>query len=553
MYNFTTDFNPDNLLPHYDVIVVGGGHNGLVAAAYLAKDKKKVLVLEKGLQIGGATTSVKPFKGLDAYLSRYSYLVALMPQQIISDLNLDFQLLPRKVSSYTPDPSKPEKALLLSSSKEKRTNELKSFFKSEPGAFEFELFYLIANDVASSIASTFLDPLPAMDTIQDLIPSIYWDKIMSKPIGGVIKESITSDLLQGLIATDALIGHFVDMENDFNANLCLLYHLVSDWKVPKGGMGKLVDGLVKKCLEHNTHLITDAGVNSITLADSIQTVTFSHKGVVHKLTCDYVVSNIAPQYLNELVGSDISELAPTTPEAVEYHTGAQVKANLLLKRLPKLKSGHDPSLAFCGTFHVNESFSQLTKAYKQAKEGLVPDVIPCELYCHTLTDTSILSEELVAKGYHTLTLFALQLPTKLFEKDPESTKALVKKRILDGLNYFLAEPIEDCLALDEDGNPCIEFKFPQDLEAEISLPKGNIFHRYFSKPYLDTDENPEYLRGIETKHDKVLLCGSGAIRGGGVSGIPGYHAAKRIIEGKKPFFDKVKFYKEIQKIAEKKY
>ena len=86
----------------YDVIVMGAGHNGLVAAAYLAKAGKSVLMLEAADEIGGATASVRAFKEYDALLSRYSYLVALLPDQILKDLGLNFKTISREVSSFTP-------------------------------------------------------------------------------------------------------------------------------------------------------------------------------------------------------------------------------------------------------------------------------------------------------------------------------------------------------------------------------------------------------------------------------------------------------------------
>src|ERR1700753_3201832 len=99
--------------PAYDVIVVGGGHNGLTAAAYLAKAGKSVAVLERLESIGGAAVSALAFEGVDARLSRYSYLVSLMPKKIIDDLELDIKLARRRYSSYTPVPAHPEGAGLL--------------------------------------------------------------------------------------------------------------------------------------------------------------------------------------------------------------------------------------------------------------------------------------------------------------------------------------------------------------------------------------------------------------------------------------------------------
>ena len=107
---------------HADVVVVGGGHNGLVAAAYLAKAGKRVVLLERLDYFGGAATSTKSFKGIDAALSRYSYLVSLLPKQIIDDLGLEITLAPRRYSSFTPNPFGPG-GLLIDRNDEGSTSE----------------------------------------------------------------------------------------------------------------------------------------------------------------------------------------------------------------------------------------------------------------------------------------------------------------------------------------------------------------------------------------------------------------------------------------------
>ncbi|TWU03499.1 hypothetical protein [Neorhodopirellula pilleata] len=134
---------------------------------------------------------------------------------------------------------------------------------------------------------------------------------------------------------------------------------------------------------------------------------------------------------------------------------------------------------------VNESFSQLEVAYRQAHGGQLPNPLPLEMYCHTLTDPSILSQDLIAKGFHTLTLFGLHTPAKLFDTDDQGIKKLAKERALSSLNEFLLDPIESVLAPCSDGSLAIEVKSPLDLEQEIALPRGNIFHRDLDFPFLD--------------------------------------------------------------------
>ena len=188
----------------------------------------------------------------------------------------------------------------------------------------------------------------------------------------------------------------------------------------------------------------------------------------------------------------------------------------------------DPKSVFAGTFHINESYSQIESALRQAQAGVIPDVIPAEMYCHTLTDPSILSEELRDKGFHTLTLFAIHIPASLFESDPDRVKEELTRRTLDQLSEYLVKPIEDYIARDANGELCIEVKTPLELERDIDLPRGNIFHGDLRFPWRNDSEN--YRWGSETLSPKIFLAGAGSLRGGGVSGIGGHNAAMAALE-----------------------
>jgi phytoene dehydrogenase-like protein len=196
---------------------------------------------------------------------------------------------------------------------------------------------------------------------------------------------------------------------------------------------------------------------------------------------------------------------------------------MLLARLPRLRDATvDPREAFAGTFHVNESASALAAAHAAALHDQLPELVPCEVYCHSLTDPSILGPELQAAGAQTLTCFALQLPARLFAS---VTKEAAVAATLRSLDSVLAEPIEDCLWRTPAGEPCLEARTPPELEDELGMPGGNIFHRDLAWPYAEDGDAPGSW-GVETAHANVLLCGAGARRGGGVSGIPGHNAAR---------------------------
>lgn len=505
----------------FDVVIVGAGHNGLVAACYLAKAGKKVLMLEANSEVGGATTSVYAFKDFDARLSRYSYLVSLLPDKIISDLNLNFECISRKVSSYTPySKDGKDDGLLINRTWDK--SNVESFNRltgSNTESDNWQRFYDEVSKFARIIAPTLLGPLPTRSELKaKLNNDQIWDMLIEQPFGKTLDQYFTDDLVKGLVLTDALIGTFASAY-EMQANICFLYHLIGngsgEWKVPKGGMGELVDELYKLALDLGVEIRVNSKVKSIKGGQSLVEVVLENN---EKLTGNFLLSNAAPQVLAKLQGQ-------MPPKSLE---GSQIKINMLLERLPKFKSGVDAQDAFVGTLHINESFSQLEKAYAQAKSGLLPEELPLEMYCHSLSDPSILSNELHQKGYHTLTLFGIHTPANLFDKDPAKIKEVTKERSLSAINKYLLEPIENCLATDSNGELCIEIKSPLDLEKEIALPRGNIFHKDLSFPFKEDNSSVKW--GVETNHPRIFLCGAGAIRGGGVSGIAGHNAAMALLE-----------------------
>ena len=499
----------------YDVIIIGGGHNGLVAACYLAKAGKSVLVLEKEDSLGGATASQQVFPEYEARLSRYSYLVSLLPQKIIGDLGLSFETLGRDIASYTPDG---DACLFVSSDWNQESEE--SFRKITGSTQEFEEWKSFYTDVlhfAQVVAPTMLSPLPTRSELREAVDHPIWDELIERPIGEAIERRFKNDLVRGVVLTDGLIGTFADA-HDFAANRCFLYHLVGnstgEWRVPKGGMGHLVKELTAKAKSLGVTFKTSAEVTSISADRQVSCADGQ------SYASEYVLANCAPQVLAKLMQTP-------KPKALD---GSQVKINMLLQKLPRLKSGVDPKIAFAGTFHFDERYSDLQEAYAQSAAGIIPDLVPAEMYCHTLTDSSILSPELVAAGYHTLTLFGIHTPAALFDRDNEGVKSEITARLIRQLNTYLLDPLEECLAKNSDGSLCLEVKSPLDLEKSISLPRGNIFHKDLSFPFRE-DGTPVSW-GVETEHPNIFLCGAGAVRGGGVSGIPGHNAAMAVLSSR---------------------
>lgn len=511
----------------YDAVIVGGGHNGLVAAAYLARAGKSVLVLERLGHIGGAAVSTRPFAGVDARLSRYSYLVSLLPAKIVRDLGLQFAVRGRTVSSYTPVERDGRAGGLLIGGSEARTRE--SFARLTGSGREYEswrAFYATTGRLARKVFPTLTEPLPSRAELRARVDDeAAWRMLFEEPLGLAVERHFADDLVRGVVLTDGLIGTFADAHDPSLAqNRCFLYHVIGggtgDWNVPVGGMGALTDALARAARAAGAEILTGHEALRIDTdgTGAPAEVTFrtaTGEGAVAGRT---VLVNASPRALAELLGE-----APAAPAE-----GAQLKVNMLLRRLPRLRdTSVDPREAFGGTFHIAEGYEQLARAHAEAATGELPSVPPSEIYCHSLTDPSILGPELVARGYQTLTLFGLHTPARLFEKDNRGAREVLLAGTLAQLDAHLAEPLTECLALDADGRPCIEAKTPLDLDRELRLPGGHIFHRDLSWPYADGPDTGRW--GVGTRHPNVLLCGAGAVRGGGVSGVPGHNAAMAVL------------------------
>jgi phytoene dehydrogenase-like protein len=209
--------------------------------------------------------------------------------------------------------------------------------------------------------------------------------------------------------------------------------------------------------------------------------------------------------------------------------GAQVKVNMVLRRLPRLRDDSvTPEQAFGGTLHVNETWSQLDAACSRATDGVLPDPLPCEIYCHSLADPSILSPALRDSGAHTLTVFGLHTPHPAFGAERDA----LTEAVLSSLNSVLAEPIQDVLLNDANGSPCIETTTTLDLEQRLGMTGGNIFHGALGWPFAENHEQldtPAQKWGVATGHERIVLCGSGSRRGGAVSGIGGHNAAMAVL------------------------
>ncbi|MFB7892620.1 phytoene desaturase family protein [Microbacterium sp. NPDC056044] len=517
----------------YDVAIVGGGHNALVAAAYLARAGHSVVVLERLDHVGGAAVSERPWAGVDARLSRYSYLVSLLPQRIIDDLGLSIRLLRRRYSSYTPDPAAPSRGILIDTADAAATAE--SFTRVTGGPGEAARFADFADRIAPVARLLFpstTQPLRREQEVRsDLGDDRLWSDLFERPLGEVLRSSLDTDIARGIALTDGLIGTFASADDaGLRQNRCFLYHVIGGgtghWDVPVGGMGHVTAELSRAAREAGAELRTGAEVTAVTPDGE---VAVAGGAAPH---ARLVLSGVGPAVLARLLAAGG---AATPGDDTAAPEGAQLKVNMLLRRLPRLRDDRvAPEAAFAGTFHVNETMTQLDDAYRAAAGGSIPDPLPAEIYCHSLTDPTILGAELRASGAQTLTLFGLQVPHRLIEgRDTDAARSALLDAAQRSLDTVLAEPLADCVYEAPDGTPCVEARTTADLEASLGMAGGDIFHGPLSWPWAGEDEpldTPAQRWGVATAHPNVLLCGSGARRGGAVSGLGGHSAAMAALE-----------------------
>src|SRR5207245_1351079 len=298
----------------YDVVILGAGHNGLVAASYLARAGLSVFILEKNDYIGGATTSQKVFPDYDARLSRYSYLVSLFPEKIIRDLGLNLELRKRATASFTPYVKDGRHDGLLFSNVSEEMGR-RSMFDLTGNYAEYEQmkkFYNLSRVFAEQVWDTMLEPLVAKEELRrrfdiDDVSREAWRRLAEEPLGSAIERYLQNDLVRGLVFTDAKIGVFTyPHDSSLLQNRCFLYHLIGnktgEWKVPVGGMGAVARELEQVARKGGAEFLVNVDLRALDVKGEKRSVEFEGDGKEQTVEAQYLLVNFGRNVLAKFVG-----------------------------------------------------------------------------------------------------------------------------------------------------------------------------------------------------------------------------------------------------------
>jgi phytoene dehydrogenase-like protein len=526
----------------YDVIIVGAGHNGLVAAAYLGRAGLRVLVLERRDLVGGACVTEELWPGFK--VSTAAYVNSLLRPEIIRDLELPrhgFELLPRSPSSFTPFPD--GRFLLMGPDKEFTRQQVAKF--SSRDAETLPRYEAMLERIAAFIEPTLLQtpPNPWSLRPRDLVrlAGLGWRflklgsdgpraiEILTGAARPILDRWFESEHLKIALATDAIIGAMASPSLPGTAYV-LFHHVMGEcngargmWGYVRGGMGGLSTALASAARARGADIRLNSSVARILVRRGRVEGVALADGTELRAPC--VASN-ADAHVTFLKLVEPSELPPdflAAVRAIDY-SSASLKINVALSELPRFSAVEGQRLApdghLRGTIHIAPTLDYMEEAYDDAKYGR-PSANPI-LEC---TIPSVVDTTVAPSGQHVMSFFVQYAPYQLRTGDWDQAKDQFADRCFDILNEYA--PNFKRAVIDR------QVLSPLDLERRFGLTGGNIFQGamtltqlFFLRPLPGYADYRTPLRGL-------YLCGSATHPGGGVMGACGYNAAREILRDRR--------------------
>jgi len=534
-----------------DVVVVGGGHNGLACAAYLAKAGLDVLVLERRDVLGGAAATEEPWPGYR--ISSISYVVSLMPPRIVDELRLE--RFGYEVSIISPDyfvPFPDGTSLTLWGDVRRDAENIAKFSKKDADAYvEFDRYF----DRVAKLVKDLLFVIPPNMRLRELPRWLQtagkmrdWTgrdvheavRLFTMSAADFLDEWFEDDRVKGSLATQAIVGAWCGPMSPGSAYV-LMHHWIGEvdghagaWGWVKGGMGGVSAAMARAAEAAGAEIRTNTEVHRIAINASGRAVgvELADGSLVR---AKRVVSNAHPitTYL-DLIGEDrLPDDVIHDVKRIRTRSGS-VKVNVALSELPKFPSWDQDGDVYRGLVAVSPSMEYLEKAWDDAKYGRMSE----HPYAEAVFPTGHEPTGLAPKGKHIMLAFTQYGPYELREGSwDEGGREEWGRRVIRALGQF-APNLEGAVEH-------VEVLTPRDLEERIGLLGGNIMQGEVAPDQMFSFRPIPFYGDYRTPIAGVYLCGAGAHPGGGVMGIAARNAATVILRDHKRdrFVERVKGFR----------
>jgi phytoene dehydrogenase-like protein len=526
-----------SLSSHYDCIIIGGGHNGLVCAAYLAKSGRKVLVLERRHVLGGAAVTEELYPGFK--YSVCSYVVSLLRPQIIRDLELPrhgLEILPLECS-FTPhlegpglvrwpDIEKTRREIARYSERDASVYPQFSKKMSRLSRFVKPIIDMIPPDPTSFNPAHLMGLLQLGKKMRQLSGKelSLFTKMMTMSAADFLDEWFESDILKAPMAVSGIIGTYLGVRSPGTAYV-LLHHYMGEidgafraWGFAKGGTGQISLSIASAAQSYGVEILTEAAVEKVLIKRGKATGLALKDG--REFSAKTIVSSVDPRLtFFGLVGKEHLEDAFTQDIERYRLRGSSAKVNLALDRLPDFTCRPGEGLHLKGDIAIAPSIEYLEKAYDDAKYGEYSKKPYLNVVIPSLTDPT-----LAPPGKHVMSIFVQYAPYKLSggaDTWPEHREALGDV-VVDTLAEYCPNLKSSILHR--------QVLTPWDLEQEFGLSEGNIFHGELSLEQLFFLRPAPGWARYKTPIKQLWMCGSGTHPGGGIMGAPGALAAETMLK-----------------------